>query len=93
DLGSPPVSQLVISPRDPQGPIRRDIEVDPTLLDVGDHNGSTYFQHQGFVDLVRANREAPDVDLDDGMKSVIMGMAAQRSITEQRMVNISEFTE
>jgi len=90
-LGAPPVPQVVVSPRDPKGPFIRDVPVDPTILDAGDHNGSTYYQHQGFVDLVRANRDAADVGLYDGMISVIMGMAAQTSMQEHRAVRIDEF--
>ena len=45
-LGPAPVPQLIISPRAPKGPITMDIPVDPTLLDAGDHNGSTFYQHQ-----------------------------------------------
>jgi len=91
-LGAPPVPRVILSPRDPQGPIEREVPVDPTLLDAGDHNGSTFYQHQGFVDLVRGTRAAPEVGLYDGMMSAIMGMAAQRAMQEHRVVSIKEFT-
>ncbi len=91
-LGEAPVPQLVISPRDPKGPIVRDIPVDPTLLEAGDHNGSTFYQHQGFLELVRGQRDTPEVSLEDGKISVIMGMAAQLSMREHRAVRIDEFT-
>ncbi|RLJ51878.1 putative dehydrogenase [Litoreibacter meonggei] len=91
-LGAAPVPQVIISPRDPKGPYVRDVPVDPTILDAGDHNGSTFYQHQGFVDLVRGIRSAPEVDLNDGMIAVIMGMAAQTSMNEHRAVRIDEFT-
>ncbi|WP_394199394.1 Gfo/Idh/MocA family protein [Litoreibacter albidus] len=90
-LGAPPVPQVIVSPRSPKGPYVREVPVDPTILDAGDHNGSTFYQHQGFVDLVRGNRDAADVGLHDGLISVIMGMAAQRSMTEHRAVRIDEF--
>lgn len=78
-LGAPPVPQLVISPRAPKGPEIRDIPVDPTLLAAGDHNGSTFYQHKGFLAMVRGEQTTPDVTLEDGWKAVAMGMAAQRS--------------
>ena len=56
DLGAPPVPQLIVSPRQPKGPETREIPVDPTLLEAGDHNGSTYFQHLEFLHLVRGTR-------------------------------------
>lgn len=90
-LGAPPVPKLVVSPRAPKGPETRDIPVDPTLLEAGDHNGSTFYQHQKFLELVRGERDVPEVTLSDGKMAVLMGMAAQRSISEQRTVKMSEF--
>ncbi|WP_304617069.1 Gfo/Idh/MocA family protein [Paracoccus sp. (in: a-proteobacteria)] len=90
DLGEPPVAQVVVSPRDPKGPRMLEIPVDPALLEAGDHNGSTFYQHQGFLELVRGQRKAPDVSLSDGRWAVLMGLAAQRSIAEGRMVEMTE---
>ena len=79
DLGAAPVPQVILSPRSPKGPRQIDIPVDPALLDAGDHNGSTFYQHEGFVALVRGEKSEPDVSLDDGFKAVQMGLAAQQS--------------
>jgi len=78
-LGAAPVARLVTSPRTPQGPMVHEIPVDPMLLQAGDHNGSTFFQHQRFVALVRGETEAPEVSLSDGWAAVAMGIAAQES--------------
>ena len=78
-LGEAPTPQLIVSPRDPKGPEVRDIPVDPALLEAGDHNGSTFYQHEGFLAVVRGERQLPDVSLDDGWKAVAMGLAAQES--------------
>ena len=88
-LGAPPVPQLIISPRDPKGPVLHDIPVDPTLLEAGDHNGSTYYQHKGFLEMVRGERAAPEVSLRDGLISVLMGQAAQQSMATGQVVEIS----
>lgn len=78
DLGEPPVAQLIVSPRERKGPRRIDIPVDPTLLEAGDHNGSTFYQHQRFQQSVR--RQSPvEVTLDDGCWAVAMGLAAQEA--------------
>ena len=87
-LGAAPTPQLIISPRSPKGPERRDIPVDATLLEAGDHNGSTYFQHQGFLALVRKAKPTPDVTLSDGWKAVAMGMAAQASARSGQAVTL-----
>ena len=89
-LGEPPVSQVVISPRHPAGPEEKEVPVDPELLEAGDHNGSTFYQHRKFLDVVR-NHGKVEVSLDDGKKAVLMGMAAQCSMLEQRAVAMSEF--
>ncbi len=79
-LGEPPVPQVIVSPRDPKGPVSTDIPVDPKLLAAGDHNGSTFYQHQGFLELLRGQRTAPDVSLHDGRWAVRMGLAAQQAL-------------
>lgn len=89
-LGAPPVPQVIVSPRDPRGPEVRDIPVDPTLLAAGDHNGSTFYQHQKFLDVVRGQGVMPEVSLHDGRMAVLMGLAAQKSIAENRVVEMAE---
>ena len=85
-LGAPPVPLLIESPRHIKGARQSEITVDPVLLNAGDHNGSTFYQHKGFLELVRGERSAPEVTLEDGYKSVIMGQAAQQSAAEGRAV-------
>lgn len=86
-LGAPPVPKLVVSPRMPKGPVTKDIPVDPRLLAAGDHNGSTYFQHCGFLDLVRGQRSVPDVSMRDGIWAVRMGLAAQEALRDGKTVH------
>ncbi|MCF2870381.1 Gfo/Idh/MocA family oxidoreductase [Octadecabacter sp. G9-8] len=86
-LGPAPVPQLIISPRAPQGPISMDIPVDPALLDAGDHNGSTFYQHQRFNAVVRG-QGGVEVTVSDGAKAVAMGMAAQQSATTGQAVTL-----
>jgi predicted dehydrogenase len=89
-LGEPPVPQVIVSPRNPAGPEEKEVPVDPALLEAGDHNGSTFYQHRKFLEVVRKNGSV-EVSLDDGKKAVLMGMAAQRSMLENRAVAMSEF--
>ena len=77
-LGAPPVPQLIISPRAPKGPFVSEIPVDPTLLEAGDHNGSTFYQHQRFNAVLRGEGEV-EVTAADGAKAVEIGIAAQKS--------------
>ncbi len=68
----------------------REIPVDPTLLKASDHNWSTFYQHQGFLELVRSQDKVVSVTFDDGKTAVLMGMAAQISMREHRTVSLSE---
>ncbi len=89
-LGTPPEPRVIVSPRDPKGPQERVIPVDPTLLEAGDHNGSTYYQHLRFLHLLRDGQGAPEVTVQDGTWAVLMGMAAQISASEHRVVSMSD---
>jgi len=88
-LGAAPTPKLIISPRSPKGPELREIPVDATLLEAGDHNGSTFYQHKGFLALVRGLQPDPEVSLSDGWKAVAMGMAAQQSALSGQPVNVN----
>ncbi|KAG5153979.1 hypothetical protein AAZX31_05G059400 [Glycine max] len=57
----------------------------------GLHHGSSYLEHLNFLSAIRAKGEkAPSVDLQDGLISVAMGVAAQLSIEYGRFVSIQE---
>ena len=88
-LGPAPTPLIIESPRNPQGQIIREVPVDPALLEVGDHNGATFYQHQLFLELVRGERPTPEVSLNDGKKAVLMGMAAQKSAETGEAVPLS----
>jgi predicted dehydrogenase len=77
-LGPAPTPQVVVSPRNPAGPQVLDVPVDPALLAAGDHNGSTFYQHRHFADVV-AKGSVPQVSLEDGWWAVAIGKAAQLS--------------
>ena len=88
-LGPAPIAKVILSPRQPKGPIESDIPVDPALLEAGDHNGSTYYQHQGFYRAV-SEGGAPEVTVDDGLKAVVIGLAAQHSAKTGQAVKLTE---
>ena len=88
-LGAAPIPKVVLSPRDPKGPIESDIPVDPALLDAGDHNGSTFYQHLGFFKAITENAPV-DVTVEDGLKAVVIGLAAQHSAQTSQAVTITD---
>jgi hypothetical protein len=85
-LGAAPTPQLIVSSRLPQGPYTVEIPVDPQLLTAGDHNGSTFYQHQRFCAAMRGEEQV-EVTLDDGWKAVAMGMAAQLSSNQGTVIS------
>jgi predicted dehydrogenase len=69
--------------------VELDIPVDPSLLAAGDHNGSTFFQHQGFQRAATGAQE-PEVSLNDGWWAVAMGLAAQQSALTGQAVSLRD---
>jgi predicted dehydrogenase len=88
-LGPAPVAQVIVSPRDPAGPRTLDVPVDPELLAAGDHNGSTFYQHQRFARVVRGEQKV-EVSLTDGWWAAAMGMAAQESARTGQAVTLTD---
>ena len=65
------------------------IEVDEEILLAGDHHGSTYYQHKKFFELVRFGKGEPEVSLKDGLWSVIIGEAAEKSAKTGHAIDVS----
>ncbi|MHA7879734.1 MAG: Gfo/Idh/MocA family protein [Saccharospirillum sp.] len=87
-LGEPPTPKVIVSPRAPKGPVESDIPVDPSLLAAGDHNGSTYYQHVGFFKAITEGAPV-EVTVEDGLKAVVLGLAAQQSASTGLAVRIT----
>ena len=56
---------------------------------LGHHYGASYIEHVKFRDAI-LNKTAPEVTLHDGVTSVVTGLAAHKSISERRPVEIKE---
>ncbi|MEQ9518650.1 MAG: Gfo/Idh/MocA family oxidoreductase [Parvibaculum sp.] len=85
-----PDSNIVIGTRNPRSVETIHVAVDEKVLKAGYHHGASYFQHLDFQSSV-LNGTPAKVSADDGLKAVLMGMAAHRSIAEGRPVMMSEF--
>ena len=66
------------------------VEVDEEILKVGNHHGSTYYEHISFLDSIKNSKPAA-VSLNDGLQAVAIGEAAEISIKENRIVRMDEF--
>lgn len=82
-------SEIEISDRAGKCARRERIETDEAILAAGDHQGSTYFQHLRFRDMVVQGTGRPDVSLADGLWSVAMGEAAEKSARTGRSVELA----
>lgn len=66
-------------------------EIDLFFRYDGLHHGSSYLEHLNFLFAIRGKgTQAPEVDLQDGLISVAIGVAAQVSIETGRFVTIEE---
>lgn len=81
-------AEIVISDRATKVETTEVVEVDETILQAGDHHGSTFFQHQKFHNLIKSGTGRAEVSLDDGLWSVLMGEAAETSAREGRAIEL-----
>ncbi|KQT35441.1 oxidoreductase [Sphingomonas sp. Leaf412] len=88
-----PPGEIVYSPRvgfrGEKRVERMRIEVDPTALAAGSHEGATYYQHRAFADAVRGTAPV-QVTAADGLRAVAIGVAAEISAREHRVVAMRE---
>lgn len=81
--------RVVLSPRRPVGPVDVEIEIDAEILAAGSHTGGTYYEHLGFQAAILGNSPV-EVGIEDGLKAVVMGMAAQESARTGQAVDITD---
>ncbi|MGZ4675451.1 MAG: Gfo/Idh/MocA family protein [Acidimicrobiia bacterium] len=85
-----PSGEVRIGVRAPfRGEVRREIVRDERVGHEGFHHGSSYLEHLDFLAAIRSGGP-PAVDVEQGLLSVAVGVAAHRSIDEGRPVTIAE---
>ncbi len=88
-----PAGEIVHSPRVgfvwPKAATRETIHTDADALAAGHHHGSTFYQHRHFAAAVRGEGRVI-VTADDGLRAVAMGIAAETSAREHRVVEMRE---
>jgi len=57
-------------------------------LEAGDHNGSTFYQHERFARVLRGEQSV-EVTLQDGLKAVLIGLAVHRSIETGEAIDLT----
>ena len=88
-----PSGDIIHSPRvgfmNPKQATRWHVETPADALAAGQHHGSTFFQHRHFAAAVRGNGPVI-VTADDGLRAVAIGLAAEISAKEHRVVTMAE---
>lgn len=88
-----PEGALVFSPRvgfrNPKRVEREIVETDAAALKAGSHHGSTFYEHQRFNAAVRGVGPV-EVSARDGLLAVAIGVAAEMSAREKRVVEMAE---
>ncbi len=86
--GKERVAEIVLSNRATKTVTNEPVVVDEDILGAGDHHGASYYQHLRFRDLVRSGKNQPEVSLEDGLWSVLVGEAAERSARSGQSVSL-----
>ncbi len=84
-----PAQRLVLTRRDRNEPTTIEFPLDRNLAHAGAHHGSTFFEHLAFRDAIRSGGR-PIVSVEDGALAVAVGVAAEQSVRERRVVELSE---
>ena len=84
-----PGKELIISSRSSNNFKRIPVESDPRIKEQGFHHGASYLEHLGFLDAIN-NQTPPAVTVNDGLMSIVLGIAAQQSIETGQLVKISD---
>jgi predicted dehydrogenase len=84
-----PAHRIVIGRRTGLAREEETVAVDPAIRDAGFHHGATYYQHRAFIDAIR-EAGPPRISVRDGALAVAIGIAAETSAREQRVVEMAE---
>ncbi len=88
-----PAGEIVLSKRvgfmNPKQVTRRHVETDAAALAAGHHHGASFHQHAAFAAAVRGTGPVA-VTAADGLRAVAMGLAAELSARDKRVVPMSE---
>jgi len=69
--------------------LHQEVVEDADIAYQGFHHGSSFLEHRDLLDAIRTGGSAK-VEVDDGLWSVAVGVAAHRSIDEGRAVTLDE---
>jgi len=62
----------------------------PTWIEQSGHNGSTYYEHVNFIENIES-RPTNTATAEEGLWSVLVALAAQKSIDERQVIDMNEY--
>jgi myo-inositol 2-dehydrogenase / D-chiro-inositol 1-dehydrogenase len=86
----PGEGDIYVGSRSDRSVERIPVSIADDVAHVGFHHGASYIELRRFFDAVRGLGRV-EVDVHDGLWSVVIGAAAHRSIEERRPVDIAEY--
>ncbi|MDC0072236.1 Gfo/Idh/MocA family oxidoreductase [Gammaproteobacteria bacterium] len=84
-----PGRELIISERSSNDFKRIPVDPDLRIKEQGFHHGASYLEHLSFLEAIN-NKTEPEVSIEDGFMSVVLGLAAQQSIATGQLIKISD---
>ena len=84
-----PGRELIISERSSNDFKRIPVDLDLRIKEQGFHHGASYLEHLSFLEAIN-NKTEPEVTIEDGFMSVVLGLAAQQSIATGQLIKISD---
>ena len=85
-----PGNELVITNRKDHSYKTLEVNPDSRVKEIGFHHGASYIEHLELINCIKSGNK-PLVDSQSGLDSIILGLAAQQSITTGNPVNLGDF--
>ncbi len=87
-----PGEELYVSKREGRSGDSIPVSMDARVRHTGFHHGSSFLEHREFIDAIRENKPAA-VTTRDGLMSVVIGLAGQRSIETGQAVDVDSLLD
>ena len=85
-----PGSELLLTNRKEYSFKTLEVSQDSRIKEIGFHHGASYVEHLELIDCIKSGHK-PLVDTQSGFNSIVLGLAAQESITTGDPIYLEEF--
>jgi hypothetical protein len=85
-----PGSELLLTNRKEYSFKTLEVSQDSRIKEIGFHHGASYVEHLELISCIKSGHK-PLVDTQSGFNSIVLGLAAQESITTGDPIYLEEF--